>query len=72
MSAIVLPAPGAPVITVSGFRAPAAMSLLIRGRCTVQPGTPGAVIFDVRTGSSAAARGQLECSGRRAAGLVTV
>src|SRR6266496_4451869 len=69
--AIVLPAPGGPVMTVSGVRAPCAMSLLIRGRWTAQPGTPGAVIFEARTGSSAPVRCQLDRAGPRADALVT-
>src|SRR6516225_3194764 len=51
-SAIVLPAPGGPVTTVSGHhRVPRAISSVIRGRCTVQAGTSGAVIFESRIGS---------------------
>ena len=41
--------------TVSGHdRAPLAISLVIRGRCTAQSGTHGAVIFDARIGTAAA------------------
>src|SRR5215469_2686746 len=55
-TAIVLPAPGGPVTTVSGHhRTPPAISLAIRGRCTTQSGTPGAVIFEARIGSPAGA-----------------
>ena len=51
-SAIVLPAPAGPVTTVSGHhRLPWAISSVIRGRGTAQSGTPGAVIFDARTGT---------------------
>src|SRR5205814_4115023 len=49
--AIVLPAPGGPVTVVMGPRAPRAMSLSSLGRGTSQPGTPGTVILDVRSGS---------------------
>src|SRR5438477_4273588 len=53
-SAIVLPAPGGPVITVSGHhRVPRAISSVILRRGTVQAGTSGAVIFDARIGSPA-------------------
>src|SRR5439155_23329925 len=49
--AIVLPAPGGPVTTVTGHhRVPSAISLVIRGRGTVQPGTPGTVTLDARIG----------------------
>src|SRR4029077_11978135 len=53
-TAIVLPAPGGPVTTVSGHhRVPSATSFVIRGRCTAQSGTFGAVILDARMGSAA-------------------
>ena len=59
--AVVLPAPAGPVTTVSGHhRAPCAISLVIRGRGTTQPGTPGAVIFVATIGTPA------ETAGRRA------
>jgi hypothetical protein len=59
-SAIVLPAPAVAVITVSGHhRLPWAISLVIRGRGTTQSGTPGAVIFAARIGTSAETAGLL-------------
>src|SRR5207247_10143857 len=55
--AIVLPAPGGPVTTVSGHHlVPSAISLVTRGRGTAQPGTPGTVIFDSRIGVSTPGR----------------
>ena len=52
--AIVLPAPAGAVTTVSRHhRLPSAISVVIRGRGSAQPGTPGAVIFDARTGMPA-------------------
>ena len=57
--AIVLPAPGGPVTTVSGHhRVPSAISLVIRGRDTAQSETLGTVILDVRTGSLANTAGR--------------
>src|SRR5580700_5316732 len=50
---MVLPAPGGPVIVVSGPRAPSAISLSTRGRATTQPGRVGTVILDIRIGLSA-------------------
>src|SRR6266496_163102 len=47
------------------------MSLLIRGRWTAQPGTPGVVIFEARTGSSVPAPCHLARPGPRADALVT-
>ncbi|SRR6266566_2286502 len=53
-TAIVLPAPGGPVTTVSGHhRVPSAISAVIRGRRTAHSGTSGTVILDVRIGSPA-------------------
>src|SRR6266550_3892290 len=53
-TAIVLPAPGGPVTTVSGHhRVPSAISPVIRGRRTAHSGTSGTVILDVRIGSPA-------------------
>ena len=50
--AIVLPAPGGPVTTVSGHhRVPRAMSWAIRGRASAQSGTAGAVILATKIGS---------------------
>src|SRR5260370_30554644 len=54
-TAIVLPAPGGPVTTVSGPRAPSAIRRSIRLRGTTQPGTLGGASLDVKTGSSARA-----------------
>ena len=59
--AMVLPAPGGPVTEVSLPRAPFSMSLSMRGRVIAQPGRPGMVILDIRTGSPSA------CLGPRAA-----
>ena len=56
VTAIVLPAPGGPVTTVSGHhRAPRVISLVIRGRWIAQPGTSGTVTLDSRIGSPTAA-----------------
>src|SRR5262249_62348790 len=52
-TAIVLPAPGGPVITVSGPRAPSAIRRSIRLRGTTQPGTLGGASLGVINGSSA-------------------
>jgi hypothetical protein len=55
-------------MTVSGHhRLPWAISSVIRGRGTAQPGTPGAVIFAARIGASAETAGLLA----RAACLAT-
>src|SRR5215813_8304195 len=63
-TAIVLPAPGGPVITVSGPRAPSAIRRSIRLRGTTQPGTLGGASLDVSNGSSA--RGACRRLGARA------
>src|SRR6516165_10246355 len=53
-SAIVLPAPGGPVTTVSGHhRVPRAISSVIRGRRTAHGGRLGIVTLDARIGSPA-------------------
>src|SRR6516225_3430843 len=54
-TAMVLPAPGGPVTTVSGPRAPSAIRRSIRLRGTTHPGTRGGASLDIRTGSSARA-----------------
>src|SRR5271166_2162362 len=51
-TAIVLPAPGGPVITVRGPAVPSSMRLSRRGRGTIQLGTLGAVIFACKTRSA--------------------
>ncbi len=54
VTAIVLPAPGRPVTTVSGHRrVPRVISVVIRGRWIAQPGTSGTVTLDSRIGLSA-------------------
>src|SRR5580693_4417629 len=54
---MVLPAPGGPVIMVSGAGGLSAMMAAIRRRGTAQSGRPGAVILDTRTGSPSPAEG---------------
>src|SRR5580693_3323033 len=51
--AIVLPAPGGPVTTVTGPPAPSARRWSRRGRGTIHPGKRGAVSLDAKTRSSA-------------------
>src|SRR5271170_5670165 len=51
-SAIVFPAPGGPVTTVRGPRAPFAISAVIRSRETFHLGRAGTVILEIRTESS--------------------
>ena len=49
-----MPAPAGAMTTVSGHhRLPCAISLVIRGRGTTQPGTPGAVILAATIGTPA-------------------
>ncbi len=54
--AVVFPAPGGPVITVSGPAAPSATRVSRRGRATIQAGSRGAENLDARTRSSASGR----------------
>ena len=63
-TAMVLPAPGGPVSTVSGHhRVPSATRSVIRWRGTAQAGTSGAVILEVRIGSPASAAARLVRAG---------
>ena len=71
-SAIVLPAPGGPVTMVMGPSAPWAMSLSSLGRGTSQPGTPGTVILDARTGSPVPVACRAAPPAAGAAALVTI
>ena len=65
---MVLPAPGAPVTTVSGHhRAPSAIRLVIRWRWTAHAGMAGALILDIRIGSPANAADRLARAGARLA-----
>src|ERR1035441_4322163 len=66
-------APGGPMTTVSGHhRLPSAISLVIRGRGTAQPGTPGAVILDASTGTPAETPGHLAGAATCSATLVAI
>ena len=73
VAAIVLPAPGGPVTTVSGHhRVPRVISLVIRGRWIAQFGIPGTVTLDSRMGSSAGtANGSVRASARLAVDIAT-
>ena len=63
-----MPAPAGAMTTVSGHhRLPCAISLVIRGRGTTQPGTPGAVILAATIGTPADTAG-LPAAGRHLPG----